>query len=339
MIIIMKATATKKELEQITGRLRGGGYTVDISEGTERTLIGAIGSNIENKEAVMNQIRSLSYVENVVPILKPYKLVSNELHKHSEIDIDGVKIGGKEIVLMAGPCAVEGRDKLMTVARRLKAAGVKVFRAGAFKPRTSPYSFQGYGLEGLKMLAEVREETGMKIITEVMAPADVVKVARYADVVQIGTRNMQNFDLLKDCGRCGKPVLLKRGFSATIEEWLLAAEYIVKEGNPNVILCERGIRTFETHTRNTLDLSAVAAAKTLSHLPVVADPSHGTGRRELVAPMARAAIAAGADGLMLEVHNNPAEAISDGQQTITVESFRSLKKELVPLAKALDRKI
>ena len=341
MIIVMKSKATKKEEERIIARLQSQGYTVDISRGKERTLIGAIGSDVENKEAVMNQLSTLPFVDKVVPILKPYKMASRELHDETtEMDLGGgVTIGGGRIAIMAGPCAVEAEATVMDIARKLKAAGVRVFRAGAFKPRTSPYSFQGHGVKGLKILARVREETGMRIATEVMDPRDLGVVAKYADVMQIGTRNMHNFELLKACGGCGRPVLLKRGFAATIEEWLLAAEYIIKEGNPNVILCERGIRTFETHTRNTLDLNAVAAVKTLSHLPVVADPSHGTGRRELVAPMALASVAAGADGLMLEVHTNPAEAISDSQQTLDIAQFRALKKSLAAVAAAVGRKI
>jgi 3-deoxy-7-phosphoheptulonate synthase len=340
MIIVMTSKATLKDREAIVKRLENQGYMVDISEGKERTLIGAIGANVENKEAIMNQLSTLPYVENVVPILKPYKLAGKEIHESTEFDLGrGVTIGGRDIVIMAGPCAVEGQERILEIARGLKAAGVKVFRAGAYKPRTSPYSFQGYGLAGLKMLDKVREETGMLIVTEVMAPRDLKHVEKYADVVQIGTRNMHNFELLKDCGKCSKPILLKRGLAATIEEWLLAAEYIMKAGNPRVILCERGIRTFETHTRNTLDLNAVASVKHLSHLPVVADPSHGTGRYELVAPMAKASIAAGADGLMLEAHTNPGEAISDSQQTISIKDYRALKKQLAAVAAAVGRKL
>jgi 3-deoxy-7-phosphoheptulonate synthase len=340
MIIVMTSKATAKDRDAIVARLEKQGYVVDISEGKERTLIGAIGANVDDKDAIMNQLSTLPYVENVVPILKPYKLAGKEIHEHTEIDLGGgIMIGGRQIVIMAGPCSVEDMDTLLGIARGLKAAGLKMFRAGAFKPRTSPYSFQGYGLQGLKMLARVREETGLRIVTEVMAPRDLANVEKYADVVQIGTRNMHNFELLKDCGKCSRPILLKRGLAATIEEWLLAAEYIMKAGNPSVILCERGIRTFETHTRNTLDLNAVASVKHLSHLPVVADPSHGTGRYELVAPMAKAAVAAGADGLMLEVHTNPAEAVSDSQQTISIKDYRALKKDLQAVAAAVGRKL
>lgn len=340
MIIILSRTATEKNRKSVIERLKKQGYTVDVSEGKERTLIGAIGSNVEDKAQVMAQFMSLPYVENVVPILKPYKMVSKEIRERTKITVgDGIEIGGDKIVIMAGPCAVEGEKPLLETARLLSKAGVRILRAGAYKPRTSPCSFQGYEEKGLKMLAKAREETGMAIVTEVMQARDVKKVARYADILQIGTRNMQNFYLLKECGKADRPVLLKRGLAATIEEWLLAAEYIVKAGNPRVILCERGIRTFETYTRNTLDLNAVAAVKTLSHLPVIVDPSHGTGRWELVAPMSKAGIAAGADGLLIEVHPRPEEALSDGQQTLSIKSFKQLKRELKPVAEAVGRKM
>jgi 3-deoxy-7-phosphoheptulonate synthase len=338
MIIILSHKATNANKNSVIDRLKKMGYKVDVSEGKERTLIGAVGSNVENKNEVMAQFMSLPFVENVVPILKPYKMVSREIRERSVIKVaDGIEIGGKDIIIMAGPCAVEGEALMIECAHMLKAAGVKILRGGAYKPRTSPYSFQGYEEKGLKMLARAREETGLAIITEVIQGRDVKKVAKYADILQIGARNMQNFNLLKECGKVDKPVLLKRGLSATIEEWLLAAEYIVKEGNPKVMLCERGIRTFETYTRNTLDLNAVAAAKSLTHLPVVADPSHGTGRWELVAPMAKASIAAGADALIIEVHPRPEEAFSDGQQTLNFKHFRQMKKELKPVAAAVGR--
>ncbi|HOC90925.1 MAG TPA: 3-deoxy-7-phosphoheptulonate synthase [bacterium] len=338
MIIILSHKATDNNKNSVIDRLKKMGYKVDISEGKERTLIGAVGSNVENKNEVMAQFMSLPFVENVVPILKPYKMVSREIRERSVIKVrDGIEIGGKEIMLMAGPCAVEGEALMIECAHMLKAAGVKILRGGAYKPRTSPYSFQGYEEKGLKMLAKASEETGLAIITEVIQGRDVKKVANYADILQIGARNMQNFNLLKECGKVDKPVLLKRGLSATIEEWLLAAEYIVKEGNPKVMLCERGIRTFETYTRNTLDLNAVAAAKSLTHLPVVADPSHGTGRWELVSPMAKASVAAGADALIIEVHPRPEEAFSDGQQTLNFKHFKQMKKELKPVAAAVGR--
>ncbi len=338
MIIILSHKATDNNKNSVIDRLKKMGYKVDVSEGKERTLIGAVGSNVENKNEVMAQFMSLPFVENVVPILKPYKMVSREIRERSVIKVrDGIEIGGKEIMLMAGPCAVEGKALMIECAHMLKAAGVKILRGGAYKPRTSPYSFQGYEEKGLKMLAKASEETGLAIITEVIQGRDVKKVANYADILQIGARNMQNFNLLKECGKVDKPVLLKRGLSATIEEWLLAAEYIVKEGNPKVMLCERGIRTFETYTRNTLDLNAVAAAKSLTHLPVVADPSHGTGRWELVSPMAKASVAAGADALIIEVHPRPEEAFSDGQQTLNFKHFKQMKKELKPVAAAVGR--
>ncbi|HOY63388.1 MAG TPA: 3-deoxy-7-phosphoheptulonate synthase [bacterium] len=338
MIIILSHKATDNNKNSVIDRLKKMGYKVDVSEGKERTLIGAVGSNVENKNEVMAQFMSLPFVENVVPILKPYKMVSREIRERSVIKVrDGIEIGGKEIMLMAGPCAVEGEALMIECAHMLKAAGVKILRGGAYKPRTSPYSFQGYEEKGLKMLAKASEETGLAIITEVIQGRDVKKVANYADILQIGARNMQNFNLLKECGKVDKPVLLKRGLSATIEEWLLAAEYIVKEGNPKVMLCERGIRTFETYTRNTLDLNAVAAAKSLTHLPVVADPSHGTGRWELVSPMAKASVAAGADTLIIEVHPRPEEAFSDGQQTLNFKHFKQMKKELKPVAAAVGR--
>ncbi|HOX29306.1 MAG TPA: 3-deoxy-7-phosphoheptulonate synthase [bacterium] len=338
MIIILSPDATQKNKKSIMDRLTHMGYEINLSEGKERTIMGAIGSNVENKSEVMAQLMSLTYVENVVPILRPYKRVSRELKEKTEIKVaNGVVIGGKNIVMMAGPCAVEGEDALLEVAHKLKAIGVKILRAGAYKPRTSPYSFQGFGEKGLKMLSRARAETGMAIITEVIEATDAKKVAAHADILQIGARNMQNFNLLKACGKIGKPVLLKRGLSATIEEWLLAAEYIAKEGNPRVMLCERGIRTFETYTRNTLDLNAVAAAKTLSHLPVIVDPSHGTGRWELVTPMARAGVAAGADGLLVEAHPRPEEAISDARQTLNLNHLKQLKKDVKAIAAAMGR--
>lgn len=337
MTIVLSPKTTKKNLDEITKHLKANGYRVKVSQDSNRTLIGAIGSNTEARKMMMEQLGTLSYVENVAPILKPYKLVSSEIKKHSSVHVDGIEIGGKRITLMAGPCAVEGEAQILECARALKKLDVSILRAGAYKPRTSPYSFQGFGPKGLEMLTRAREETGLRIITEVIEARDVPRVARHADVLQIGARNMQNFQLLKSCGQSGKPTLLKRGLSATIEEWLLAAEYIVKEGNPNVILCERGIRTFETYTRNTLDLNAVAAAKSLTHLPVIADPSHGTGLSELVGPMSKAAIAAGADGLIIEAHPRPHEAISDSRQTLGMDHLAALIKELAPVAKAVGR--
>lgn len=277
-------------------------------------------------------------VEKVIPIVEPYKLASKIFKPEpTVVKVEDIEIGGSNIVIMAGPCAVESREQLFESAMAVKKAGAQFLRGGAFKPRTSPYSFQGLEKEGLKMLKEAKELTGLKIVTEVMDVHSVELVAEYADVIQIGTRNMQNFPLLKAAGRINKPVLLKRGLAATLEEWLSAAEYILSEGNKDVILCERGIRTFETYTRNTLDLSAVPAIKKLSHLPIVVDPSHGTGKWHLVAPMAKAAIAAGADGLIIEVHPDPKNALSDGAQSLTPENFETLCEDIKVIAKAVGR--
>lgn len=270
-------------------------------------------------------------------MLKP-KLFSREAKpEHTIIDVSGIEIGGPQVVIMAGPCAVEDREEYLALAQRLKTMGAHILRGGAFKPRTNPYSFQGLAKEGLEILAEAREITGLPVVTEVMDVRDIDLVANYADILQVGSRNMQNFALLREVGELNKPVLLKRGLSATLEEWLMAAEYIMAGGNHQVIMCERGIRTFETHTRNTLDLSAVPAMKHLSHLPVIVDPSHGTGVRHIVGPMAKASLAAGADGLIIEVHHNPGEALCDGEQSLTPENFAGLMKEMRPLAKALGR--
>ncbi|HEY8450061.1 MAG TPA: 3-deoxy-7-phosphoheptulonate synthase, partial [Bacillota bacterium] len=276
----------------------------------------------------------------VLPILKPFKLVSREFRNEPTIvEVGGVAFGGEEVPIIAGPCSVESREQILAAAEAVKNAGARLLRGGAFKPRTSPYSFQGLEEEGLKLLAEARERFGLPIVTEVMSPGTVELVARYADMLQIGARNMQNFYLLREVGRSGMPVLLKRGMSATIEEWLMAAEYILSEGNFNVVLCERGLRTFETATRFTLDLNAVPVVKELSHLPVIVDPSHGTGRWSLVTPMARAAIAAGADGLIVEVHPQPEEALSDGSQSLTPERFKVLVDEVTSVAAAVGRRV
>ncbi|MFN4180262.1 MAG: 3-deoxy-7-phosphoheptulonate synthase, partial [Armatimonadota bacterium] len=294
----------------------------------------------EVKTQLIGQIGSLPFVENVIRILRPYKLVSREWKQEPTlIPIRDKVIGNEYIVIMAGPCSVESREQILEAAKGVQRYGADVLRGGAFKPRTSPHTFQGLGYEGLKLLKEAAELTGLPIVTEVMDTRDVELVSEVADILQIGTRNMQNFSLLREVGQLRKPVLLKRGMSATIEEWLQAAEYICIGGNPYVILCERGIRTFETYTRNTLDISAIVAAKQLSHLPVIADPSHGTGRRDMVIPMALAAIAAGADGLILEVHPNPAKALSDGAQSLTIEQFGELMRRLEPVAEAVNRKL
>jgi 3-deoxy-7-phosphoheptulonate synthase len=339
-IIVLTPKATEKELRHILKKLEGRGLQANISKGTERTIIGVIGDTSKITEEEENAIRVMPGVEDVMRILKPFKLASREFRaEDTTINVKGNIIGGKKIQVIAGPCAVENRTILMTIAEKVKKAGATFIRGGAFKPRTSPYSFQGLGEEGLKYLAEVRKKTGLPVVTEVMDPRDMEVIAKYADIIQIGARNMQNFRLLLEVGTSTKPVLLKRGLSATIKEWLMAAEYIMSKGNQNVILCERGIRTFETATRNTLDLSAVPVLKKLTHLPVVVDPSHGVGRWDLVAPMAKAAIAAGADGLMIEVHTNPEEALSDGEQSLRPNDFKKLMKELKPIAAAVGRKM
>lgn len=337
MIIIMKPNYTQEDLQKVVRRLEEHGLKAHISKGEHRTIVGAIGD-----ERVLREVpfESMAGVESVMPILKPYKLVSREFkHENTIININGYSIGGKKIQIIAGPCAVEGREILEEIAKALRPLGVNFFRGGAFKPRTSPYSFQGLGKQALEYLARVREETGMLIVTELMDPRDAVLVAKYADILQIGTRNMQNFRLLTEVGNIEKPVLLKRGMSATIKEWLMSAEYIVSQGNDRVILCERGIRTFETETRNTLDLSAVPLLKKLTHLPVIVDPSHGVGRADLVPPMAKAAIAAGADGLLIEVHTRPEEALSDGSQSLTPQEFGRMMEELRWIAEAVGREI
>ena len=308
---------------------------VHLSEGRFVTIIGVVG----DKKLLQDvPLEAMSGVEKVVAITSGYKLASRQFKpENSVIDVDGVQIGGNKLVVMAGPCAVESREQLLESAAIVKQAGATFLRGGAYKPRTSPYSFQGLEEQGLKFLAEAREVTGLKIVTEVVDPQSVAVVAEYADVLQIGARNMQNFQLLKTVGRAGKPVLLKRGIAATIEEWLNAAEYVMNEGNYKVMLCERGIRTFETATRNTLDLSAVAVLKNACHLPIIVDPSHGTGHWKLVRPMARAAVAAGADGLMIEVHPKPDEAMSDGMQSLTPENFTTLMTEIDGIAKVMGR--
>jgi 3-deoxy-7-phosphoheptulonate synthase len=300
-------------------------------------VIGAVGH--EKKKADLMTLNTLSGVEAVIPITKPYKLAGLELHpRRSEIKItDRLSIGGDRIVVMAGPCSVEGEEQILTAARAVKKSGAHVLRGGAYKPRTSPYDFQGLAEDGLKLLAKAREETGLPVITEVMSQRDVELVEKYADILQVGARNVQNFALLKELGRVKKPVFLKRGMATTIKEWLMSAEYILAEGNPNVMLCERGIRTFETSTRNTLDLNAIPVLHSQTHLPVAVDPSHGTGVRDYVAPMAMAGLAAGADALMLEVHPNPEKAWSDGAQSLTLEMFDALMKKLRSLAKALGK--
>ncbi|MEK7279160.1 MAG: 3-deoxy-7-phosphoheptulonate synthase [Nitrospirota bacterium] len=337
MIIVLKPGATQQQIDHIMDKLKELGLSTHLSRGKERTIIGAIGDD----RVLQNQpISRFPGVENVLPILSPFKLVSREFrNEDTVIDIDGIKIGGKKIQVMAGPCAVEKLDLLIEIAREIKDAGATVLRGGAFKPRTSPYSFQGLGQEGLEYLSEAKKKTGLPVVTELMDPRDIDQVLKCADIIQIGARNMQNFRLLKEVGRHDKPVLLKRGLSATIKEFLMSAEYIMSMGNHNVILCERGIRTFESYTRNTLDLSAIPAIKKLSHLPVIVDPSHAVGKWDLVAPMSKAAIAAGADGLIIEVHSNPEEAYSDGEESLRPDQFKALMTDLRRIALAVDREI
>jgi 3-deoxy-7-phosphoheptulonate synthase len=338
MIITMSSNATKKEINRVKQKIKELGYEAKTFKGVKKTVIHVIGAT--DREEITQSIEQLPAVERLTPILSPFKMGSREFHpEDTQVNINGKTIGGKEIVVMAGPCSVESEDIVLKIAREVKKAGAKILRGGAFKPRSSPYSFQGLGEKGLKILAEAREETGLSIITEVVSEVDVPLVARYADILQIGARNMQNYQLLKTVGRFDKPVLLKRGISATIEEWLMSAEYIQSEGNHDVILCERGIRTFETYTRYTLDISTVPVIKELSHLPIVVDPSHPAGNSKYVPALARAGIAAGADGILVEVHIQPSQALSDGKQSIKPEVFNKLMDDLKKIAEVMGRKI
>lgn len=340
MIVILSPRAADADLEELVNGLKERGYGVHVSKGVEKTIVGVIGAHDDEKLVVAEQLSSLTYVERVVPILNPFKLVSREFHPDKTIvSVRGVDIGGQKITVMAGPCSVESEEQILEVSAAVKAAGAQVLRGGAFKPSTSPYSFHGLGEDALKMLATAREATGMPIITEVMDPRDVELVAKYADILQVGTRNMTNYSLLQEIGTLKKPVMLKRGMSSTIEEWLQAAEYIANRGNYEIILCERGIRTFETYTRNTFDVSAIPSVLGLSHLPIIADPSHGTGKFQLVSPVAKAAIAAGADGLMIEVHPHPEKALKDGGQSLTPDNFAQMMKETAAVAQAVGRYI
>jgi 3-deoxy-7-phosphoheptulonate synthase len=340
-IIVLKPGVTKTQIRQVEKKLETWGLKSNIViKGTERTIIGVKGDTSRVTQEQEDAVRVLDGVEEVMRIVKPFKLASRELQASgSVINVRGKRIGGRKLAVMAGPCSVENREMLLDTAKKVQKAGATFIRGGAYKPRTSPYSFQGLGEEGLQYLKDAREQTGLPVVTELMDPRDMEVIEKYTDIVQIGTRNMQNFRLLLEVGYSKKPVLLKRGLSATIKEWLMAAEYIMSNGNSKVILCERGIRTFETATRNTLDLSAVPVLKQMTHLPVIVDPSHGVGKWELVAPMAKAAIAAGADGLMLEVHPNPAEAMVDGEQSLTPDMFKKLMVELKPIARAVGRTI
>ncbi len=335
MIIVLRSTATQADIDQVVERITQHGLKPHISRGVERTIVGAIGD-----ERILRSVpfQALPGVEEVLPISKPFKLASRDFKTEASfVEVNGVAIGGERLAVIAGPCSVEGRQMLLETAQRVKKVGACVLRGGAFKPRTSPYSFQGLGEEALQYLAEVREITGLPVVTELMDPRDAELVMKYADMIQIGARNMQNFRLLKEVGILRKPVLLKRGMSSTITELLMSAEYIMSEGNYSIVLCERGIRTFEDYTRNTLDLSAVPSLKQLSHLPVIVDPSHGTGRWDLVVPLALAAIAVGADGLMIEVHPQPEMALSDGPQALIPDRFSTLMERIGALAPIVGR--
>jgi 3-deoxy-7-phosphoheptulonate synthase len=336
MIIVMRTAAKQAEIDDVVQRLEQVNLSAHLSGGEERTVIGVIGTHFP--EGLRDHVEAMPGVESVTRITRPYKMASREWKdSDSEVRVDGFAVGGSSFVVMAGPCSVESSDQLFTTARSVRAAGASVLRGGAFKPRTSPYAFQGLGRDGLELLAAARGETGMPVVTEVLEPGDVTLVAEYADILQIGARNMQNFPLLKEVGRVDKPVLLKRGMSATIEEWLMAAEYIMAGGNFRVILCERGIRTFETAVRNTLDLSAVPVLKRLTHLPVIVDPSHAAGKRFLVKPLAMAAAAVGADGLIIEVHPQPDIALSDGPQSLTLDDFAEMMDSLRPILDVMGR--
>jgi 3-deoxy-7-phosphoheptulonate synthase len=329
MIVAMQAGATETQINHICDRIREYGYAPHVIRGEERTVIAAVGHG--DKKEHIEHLKSEDGVEDAFPILQPFKLVSKEVKAaKSAIRVGDVTIGDGGFIVMAGPCSVEGHDQLMTTAESVAASGAKILRGGAYKPRTSPYDFQGMAEEGLKLLAEARKRTGLKVITEVLDTEDVELVSEYADILQVGARNMQNFALLKKLGEAKKPVMLKRGLSATIKEFLLSAEYIVTHGNPNVMLCERGIRTFETATRNTLDLAAVPVLNELTHLPVIVDPSHGTGKRSLVRPLTKASVAVGADGVMTEVHPFPEKAWSDGPQSLRLEDFAAMMREIEP---------
>lgn len=337
MIVVMKSDSGEREIAGVIERLKDSGLAGHLSKGIERTVIGVVGQTFPD---LRDMLEMLPGVEEVIPISKPYKLSSRQFQpENTTIKVGGVTIGGDEVVIIAGPCAVETEKQLLDTARAVKAAGGHILRGGAFKPSTSPYQFRGLGEEGLKILAQARAETGLPIITEVLTPHDVELVERYADILQIGARSMQNFVLLDEVGKTRKPVMLKRGLAATIQEWLLSAEYILSQGNRQLILCERGIRTFETATRNTMDISAIPLVKKLSHLPVVGDPSHGSGKWYLVTPLTLAAVAAGADGVMVEVHPSPDLALKDGAQSLTFDNFAQLAAQVARVAAAVNRKV
>lgn len=338
MIITMSVNATQSDIEQVENKVRELGYATKVFRGEKKKVIHVIG--VTDRDLLIKKIEPLNAVENLIPILVPFKLASREFQPEDTlVNINERSIGGKELAIIAGPCAVESEEQLIEIADIIKETGAKFLRGGAFKPRSSPYSFQGLGEKGLKILARARERTGLLIVTEVLSEIDVPLVYKYADIFQIGARNMQNFPLLRTVGKLDKPVLLKRGISATIEEWLMSAEYILAEGNNKIILCERGIRTFECYTRNTLDISAVPVVKHLSHLPIIIDPSHASGDWHYVNALARAAIAAGADGLIVEIHPNPAIALSDGKQSLKPKLFQQLMHEIKLIAQAIGRSV
>lgn len=337
MVVVMDLRATEKQIEEVKSRLEELGFMTHLIKGVERIVIGAIG---DRKQMLSSGIEVMPGVEKIVPIMKPFKLVSREAKpENTVIKVKNFSVGGEDLGVIAGPCAVESREQLLETARIVSQAGAKAIRGGTYKPRTSPYSFQGMEEEGLRLLAEAGNETGLATVTEVIDENSLSLAIKYVDIIQVGARNMQNFHLLRSVGRIRKPVILKRGLSATMEEWLMAAEYIMSEGNYNVILCERGIRTFETYTRNTLDLSAVPMIKNLSHLPVIVDPSHATGEWRLVEPLSKGAVAAGADGLLIEVHPDPVKALCDGPQSLTPDNFTHLMKELVKLSNYIGRNV
>lgn len=340
MIVVMRTGSPPSAVQEITVRLEELGYRVNPIVGEEKTILGGVGGAEHVKVDAIDQLKAYEWVEDVIFITKPYKFVAREAKKgRSIIDVRGVPVGGSEVVVMAGPCTVESEEQLMTTAAHVAACGARILRGGAYKPSTSPYSYQGMGVPGLELLHEAARCFDLRVVTEVMDPRKVELVARYSDILQIGTRNMQNYDLLREVGQARVPVMIKRGMSAKYEEWMLAAEYVASAGNENVILCERGVRTFESYTRNTLDLAAVPVAHSLSHLPVVVDPSQGTGRRDLVAPLSKAAVAIGADGLIVEVHPNPDHALKDGSQSQTMQQFESMMPELRAIARAIGRHV
>ena len=338
MIIVLRNGAPQREIDQLTDMIvRQGGITVNPVRGTDLTILGLIGDTSRLDDS---RIESFHCVERIMHVAEPYKKANRMFHPgDSQVSIGGFAVGGRKLAVMAGPCSVESREQITFIAQSIQRSGAQILRGGAFKPRTSPYAFQGLKYEGLELLKAARAETGLPIVTEIMSPNDIDRFVEDVDCIQVGARNMQNFDLLRQLGKIDKPILLKRGLSATIEEWLMSAEYILSGGNEKVILCERGIRTFETYTRNTMDLSAVPVVKRLSHLPIIVDPSHGTGKRWMVKPMARAAVAVGADGVMIEVHNDPQHALSDGQQSVTPAQFDEIMKDIRNIAAAVGREL